>query len=80
MWKLKKLKLLPISFMEENVITLSQKSVNKSDCISIDGYWYIKEIEAVKLGEFWYPVSSPLIYQDYKTGNMLRRIETQLEV
>ena len=49
MWKLKKLKLLPINFMEENVITLSQKSVNKSDCISIDGYWYIKEIEAVRL-------------------------------
>lgn len=73
MWKLKKLKLLPINFMEENVITLSQKSVNKSDCISIDGYWYIKEIEAVKLGEFWYPVSSPLIYQDYKTGKYVKK-------
>ena len=73
MWKLKKLKLLPINFMEENVTTLSQKSVNKSDCISIDGYWYIKEIEAVKLGEFWYPISSPLIYQDYKTGKYVKK-------
>lgn len=49
------------------VITASGKRVPKSSCCTIDGEFYIKEEEAVKVGLSWFKKDDPRIFYDYET-------------
>lgn len=47
------------------ITTASGKRVLKSNCCTINGEYYIKEEEAVKIGTSWYLKQDPRIFYDY---------------
>lgn len=47
------------------VVTASGKRVLKANCCTINGEYYIKEEEAVKIGTSWYLKGDPRIFYDY---------------
>ena len=51
------------------VITASGKRVPKSSCCTIDGEFYIKNEEAVKVGLTWFRLDDPRIFFDYSTNS-----------
>lgn len=60
--------------MKENfVITFSGKEALATNCVQIDGYWYIMNEECIHIGSYWYPLTSPLLYRDYHTGEYRKK-------
>ena len=49
------------------VLTASGKIVKKSECCTINGAFYIKDVEAVKVGLTWFLKNDPRIFYDYST-------------
>lgn len=54
------------------VVTASGKKVLKANCCTIDGNYYIKEEEAVKIGTTWYLKDDPRIFFDYASETWRR--------